>query len=59
MAIIAGVDKPGQIIYFDNKGEVMDTADFPPGINYGDCEPDGGLGVHEIGNRGTRQGLNM
>lgn len=53
------MDKPGQIIYFDRKGEVMDTVEFQPGMAYQDPEPDGGLGMHEIGNRGTRLGLNM
>ena len=54
-----GVDKPGQIIYFDHKGEVMGTTSFNPGMVYGAVENDGGCGVHEIGNRGTQQGMNM
>ena len=53
------MDKPGQIIYFDHKGEVMDTSEFQPGITFEDPESDGGLGLHEIGNRGTKYGLNM
>ena len=54
-----GIDRPGQIIYFDHKGEVMDTSDFQPELQYLDQELEGGLGMHEIGNRGTRHGLNM
>lgn len=53
------MDKPGQIIYFDHKGEVMEATSFNPGANYGDPEPSGGFGMHEIGNRGTHLGLNM
>ena len=53
------MDKPGQIIYFDDKGEVMGTTSFHPGIHYGDPEHDGGVGIHEIGNRGTTLGMNM
>ena len=54
-----GVDNPGQIIYFDDKGEVMGTTSFNPGITYGEMERDGGCGIHEIGNRGTQLGMNM
>ena len=53
------MDTPGQIIYFDNKGEVMGTTSFKNGMSYGDLEPDGGCGVNEIGNRGTTLGMNM
>lgn len=53
------MDKPGQIIYFDHKGEVMDATSFNPGANYADPEPSGGFGMHEIGNRGTQLGMNI
>ena len=54
-----GVDKPGQIIYFDSKGEVMDTTSFNPGIVFKDPEQEGAVGLHEIGCRGTQLGMNM
>ena len=47
------------MIYFDNKGEVMDTVDYIPGISYENPDPDGGVGIHETGHRGTKLGLNM
>ena len=53
------MDKPGQIIYFDHKGEVMGTTSFNPGMTYGTMEHDGGCGLHDIGNRGTQLGMNM
>ena len=37
----------------------MDTSDFQPELSYAEHELEGGLGMHEIGNRGTRHGLNM
>ena len=53
------MDKPGQIIYFDIKGEVMDTTSFNPGVTFKDDEVEGSVGLHEIGCRGTHLGMNM
>ena len=36
--VYLGVDKPGQIIYFDHKGEVMGTTSFNPGMAYGEFQ---------------------
>ena len=37
----------------------MVESKFPTGINYQQAEYEGGIGIHETGNRGTRIGLNM
>ena len=54
-----GVSVPGKIKIFDEKGEIMVESKFPTGINYQQAEYEGGIGIHETGNRGTRIGLNM
>ena len=54
-----GVSVPGKIKIFDEKGEIMVDSKFPTGINYQQAEYEGGIGIHETGNRGTRIGLNM
>ena len=37
----------------------MVEAKFPTGITYQIAEYEGGIGIHETGNRGTRIGLNV
>ena len=54
-----GVSAPGQIRIFDSKGEIMVMSKFPTGITYQQAEYEGGIGIHEAGNRGTKIGLNM
>ena len=54
-----GVEKPGSIRFFDSKGEIMDKSEFLIGIDYHEADFEGGLGIHETGNRGTKHGLNM
>ena len=54
-----GIDKPGTILFFDAKGEIMDRSEFLIGVAYEEADFEGGLGIHEIGNRGTKHGLNM
>ena len=54
-----GVAAPGQIRIFDSKGEIMVQSKFPTGMKYQQSEYEGGIGIHEAGNRGTRIGLNM
>ena len=57
--IVVGVSVPGKVRIFDEKGEIMVESKFPTGINYQQAEYEGGIGIHETGNRGTRIGLNM
>ena len=54
-----GVSEPGKIRIFDEKGEIMVESKFPTGITYQHAEYEGGIGIHETGNRGTRIGLNV
>ena len=46
-------------MFFDAKGEIMDRSEFLIGVEYEEADFEGGLGIHEIGNRGTKHGLNM
>ena len=57
--VIIGVSVPGKVRIFDEKGEIMVESKFPTAINYQQAEYEGGIGIHETGNRGTRIGLNM
>ena len=57
--ITIGVSVPGKVRIFDEKGEIMVESKFPTAINYQQAEYEGGIGIHETGNRGTRIGLNM
>jgi len=54
-----GIEKPGSIRFFDAKGEIMDRSEFLIGVEYEEADFEGGLGIHETGNRGTKHGLNM
>jgi hypothetical protein len=47
------------IRFFDAKGEIMDKSEFLIGVEYEEADFEGGLGIHETGNRGTKHGLNM
>ena len=60
--IPTGIEKPGKIRFYDENGElsVGEDEDFETGQSpYADPEPEGGLGLYETGNRGTKLGLNM
>ena len=59
ITLSSGVSVPGKVRIFDEKGEIMVESKFPTGINYQQAEYEGGIGIHETGNRGTRIGLNM
>ena len=56
---LLGVERPGQIRLFDDKGEIIEESKFDPGMTYGSCETQGGIRMAEVGNRGTKYGLNM
>ena len=56
---VSGVSAPGKIKIFDSKGEMMVESKFLTGITYEHADYEGGIGIHETGNRGTRLGLNM
>ena len=53
------IQRPGEILYFDRRGEIMDKSEFQTGVDYEPPDFEGGLGIHETGNRGTNYGLNM
>ena len=54
-----GISAPGRIKIFDSKGEIMIESKFLTGIVFCQADYEGGIGIHEAGNRGTKHGLNM
>ena len=57
VAYYAGVQQPGVIRVFDPNGEVVVQSCFAR-IEYQPADFEGGIGYEEVGNRGTKHGLN-
>ena len=55
--MIKGVQQPGVIRVFDPNGEVVVQSCFTR-LKYQPADFEGGIGFDEVGNRGTKHGLN-